>query len=131
MKKGLKKLVNRFEIDIFADPDDPGWFCARVPDIPTIFTGGATPEEALRAAQEAIEGYLELCEEDGLPVCEPTSVYTEELSVHLPKDVHRTLMQRAEREGLSVQEVIGEVLRSELHGQRAQARKRPSRSKRP
>lgn len=123
MKKSYKGLANRFEIDIFADPEDPTWFCARVPDIPTIFTGGATPEEALRQAQEAIAGYLEICEEDNLPVREPTSVYTEELAVRLPRDVHRSLLRQAEREGRSVQEVVGEVLSHGLQGRR-QAHKR-------
>ncbi|MDI6793311.1 MAG: type II toxin-antitoxin system HicB family antitoxin [bacterium] len=64
--------VKEYEIDIFPDPEEPGCFCARVPDVPAIFTGGASSEEALRNAKEAITGYLEICVEDNLPVPEPT-----------------------------------------------------------
>ena len=114
MKKGPDELIDRFEIDIFLDPDDRSWYCARVPDLPGIFTGGETPEEALRQAREAIAAYLEICEEDKLPHPEPKPAYTEELMVRLTRDVYRSLLRRANREGRSVQEVIGEALNRAL-----------------
>lgn len=39
-----------------------------VPDLPSVATQGETREEALSMAKEAIEGYLEVMEADGLPV---------------------------------------------------------------
>ncbi len=129
MKKTYRELAKRFEIAIFADPDDPNWFCARVPDIPTIFTGGPTPTAALQQAQEAIEGYLHICEEDGMPICEPKPVYTEEITVRLPRDLHRRLLRHAERHRRTIQEAISEILEQQLHDQHALSSKRTSRSK--
>lgn len=129
MKRNNKELAKRFEVSIFADPDDPNWFCARVPDIPTIFTGGPSPTVALQQAQEAIEGYLTICEEDGLPICEPKPVYTEEITVCLPRDVHRGLLRYAERQGRSIQEVISEMLEQELHEQRSSSSQHTPRAK--
>jgi len=114
VKKRAKALLDRYEIDIFVDPDDPQWYCARVPDLPGLFTGGATPEEALQQAQEAIAGYLEICEEDSLPIPEPLPPYTEELTLRLARDLYRTLLRQAEREGRSVPEVIDQVLQLAL-----------------
>nr|BAL55471.1 HicB family protein [uncultured Acetothermia bacterium] len=130
MKKNYRELAKRFEITIFADPDDPNWFCARVPDIPTIFTGGPNPTAALQQAQEAIEGYLTICEEDSLPICKPKPAYTEEITVRLPRDVHRHLLRRAERQGRSIQEVISEILEQELHNQHTSSRRRTVHSNR-
>ena len=129
MKRNNKELAKRFEVSIFADPDDPNWFCARVPDIPTIFTGGPSPTAALQQAQEAIEGYLNICEEDGLPICEPKPVYTEEITVRLPRDVHRSLPRYAERQRRSIQEVISEMLEQKLHDQRSSRSQRTPRAK--
>ena len=106
--------TERYEIDIFPDPEKPDWFCARVPDIPSIFTGGDSPEEALRMVKEAIAGYLEICCEDDLPVPETAVVYTEELAVRFPKDMHWVLVKEVERQEVSVNELITSVLNRSL-----------------
>lgn len=102
--------VRKYEIDIFPDPEDQSWFCARVPDIPTIFTGGASSEEALKNAKEAINGYLDVCAEDNLPVPEPTRFYTEELAVRFPKGLHRAIIKEAEQKEMSINELIISLL---------------------
>ncbi len=81
-----------------------------MPDIPSIFTGGASPEEALQMAKEAIAGYLEIFAEDDLPIPEPRSFYTEELAVRFPKDLHRALIKEAERKEVSINELITSLL---------------------
>jgi predicted RNase H-like HicB family nuclease len=39
-----------------------------VPELPSVATQGETIEEARTNAQDAIEGYLEVMHEDGLPI---------------------------------------------------------------
>jgi predicted RNase H-like HicB family nuclease len=39
-----------------------------VPELPSVATQGETIEEARANAQEAIEGYLEVMHDDGLPI---------------------------------------------------------------
>lgn len=106
--------AREYEIDIFPDQEDPGWFCARVPDIPTIFTGGISSEEALKAAKEAIAGYLEVCTEDNLPVPEPTRCYTEEFAVRFPKDLHRVLIRESQQKQVSLNELVVSLLNRSL-----------------
>lgn len=51
---------------IVAEPD--GGYSVFVPELPSVATQGETVEEARRNAQEAIEGYLEVMHEDGVPM---------------------------------------------------------------
>jgi antitoxin HicB len=51
---------------ILLAPDD-GQYSVRVPAMPGIFTWGATSDEALASAREAIELHLEQYLERGLP----------------------------------------------------------------
>jgi predicted RNase H-like HicB family nuclease len=45
-----------------------------VPDLPGCFSAGATMDEAIAMAREAIELHLEGLIEDGLPIPEPASI---------------------------------------------------------
>ena len=47
--------------EIIIEPNEEGGFYARIPDLPSIFTGGTTEIEALRNAKAAIKEYLEIC----------------------------------------------------------------------
>lgn len=49
------------------------------PELPSVATQGETIEEARANAQEAIEGYLEVMQEDGLPI---PSVHRDRIAVH-------------------------------------------------
>lgn len=98
--------INKYEIHIFPDPEDPTWFCARVPDIPTIFTGGENPEEALKMATDAIEGFLEICKEDRLPIPEPKKRYSGKFNVRVPRELHWALVKLAEEEGISLNALV-------------------------
>jgi predicted RNase H-like HicB family nuclease len=51
------RVASQYEIDIV--PNEHGGFYAHIPDFPTIFTGGSTPEEAMKNALEAIELMIE------------------------------------------------------------------------
>ena len=60
-----------YEIDIV--PNEHGGFYARIPDFPTIFTGGETPDEAMHNALEAIELMIEEIEDRGQSGPRPTT----------------------------------------------------------
>jgi len=57
------KQDTKYEIGIVPNPH--GGFYARIPDFPTIFTGGATRKEALAKAEKAIELMIEEMEANG------------------------------------------------------------------
>ena len=54
------------DVVIVAEPE--GGYSVFVPELPSVATQGETIEEARANAQEAIEGYLEVMHDDGLPL---------------------------------------------------------------
>ena len=51
-------------------PGEDGYWVAECPSRPGCVSKGATREESIRNIQEAIEGYITVLREDGLPVPE-------------------------------------------------------------
>jgi antitoxin HicB len=102
------KPESRYEIDIV--PNEHGGFYARVPDLPTLFTGGATPEAAMENALQAIGLMLEEVRDRGLPVPAPFSSYSGRFNVRVPRSLHRQLVRLAEREGVSLNAMVNSLL---------------------
>ncbi len=67
------------EFDVVIVAEAEGGYSVFVPELPSVATQGETIEEARANAQEAIEGYLEVMHEDGLPI--PT-VHRDRVAVH-------------------------------------------------
>ena len=61
----------RYPVEIFYSAEDEGYI-ANVPDLPYCSAFGETPEEALREVQVAIKLHLDVLEETGRPIPEPT-----------------------------------------------------------
>lgn len=53
---------------IFIPDLEDGGYVAEVPSLPGCYSQGETLEEATANIQEAIQGYIEALEADGLPV---------------------------------------------------------------
>jgi predicted RNase H-like HicB family nuclease len=51
-------------------PDQDSWWVVECPSLPGCVSQGKTKEEALTNIKEAIQLYIEVLEEDGLPVPE-------------------------------------------------------------
>lgn len=51
-------------------PGESGFWIAECPSLPGCVSQGQSREEAIVNAREAINGYVEVLEEDGLPVPE-------------------------------------------------------------
>lgn len=69
----------RFRVAV--EPDEDGVFVARVPSLPGCIAQGATREEALKNAREAIVLYLESLEAHGDPIPPPTAEEIVEIEV--------------------------------------------------
>ena len=69
--------AREFDVVMVAEPE--GGYSVFVPELPSVATQGESIEEARANAQEAIEGYLEVMHEDGLPI--PT-VHRDRVAVH-------------------------------------------------
>jgi predicted RNase H-like HicB family nuclease len=55
------------QVILIPDLEDGG-YVVEVPSLPGCYSQGETEEEALANIQEAIQGYIEALEADGLPV---------------------------------------------------------------
>ncbi|MDO9289791.1 MAG: toxin-antitoxin system HicB family antitoxin, partial [Thermodesulfovibrionales bacterium] len=85
------------DFEIIIEPNEEGGFYARIPDMPSIFTGGVTEIEALKNAKAAIKEYLEICKKDRLPIPQSKSG---KFNVRVPKDLHRDLARKAAEQGV-------------------------------
>ncbi|MGH2568360.1 MAG: type II toxin-antitoxin system HicB family antitoxin [Bacteroidota bacterium] len=54
--------------------EDDGRFSVEVPDLPGCFTYGRTYRHALKMAEEAIEGFIEVLKEDGDSIPKPSKL---------------------------------------------------------
>ncbi len=91
------------DFEIIIEPNEEGGFYARIPDMPSIFTGGVTEIEALKNAKLAIKEYLEICKKDRLPVPQSKSG---KFNVRVPKDLHRELARKAAEQGVSLNQLV-------------------------
>jgi len=55
---------------VLIHPGEDGYWVAECPSRPCCVSQGATREESIRNIQEAIEGYIAVLREDGLPAPE-------------------------------------------------------------
>lgn len=60
----------RYHVNLFWYEPDESWV-ADVPDLKSCSAFGDTPEEALAEVQQAMQLWLEVAEERGLPIPEP------------------------------------------------------------
>lgn len=72
-------MSTKREFDVMIVAESEGGYSVLVPELPSVATQGETIEEARANAREAIEGYLEVMHEDGLPI--PT-VHRDRIAVH-------------------------------------------------
>ena len=91
------------DFEIIIEPNEEGGFYARIPDMPSIFTGGVTEMEALKNAKAAIKEYLEICKKDRLPIPQSKSG---KFNVRVPKDLHRELARKAAEQGVSLNQLV-------------------------
>ncbi|MDE0092506.1 MAG: type II toxin-antitoxin system HicB family antitoxin [Oligoflexia bacterium] len=55
---------------IIIKPGEDGFWLAECPSLPGCMSQGLSKKEAIRNIREAIEGYLEVLQEDGQPIPE-------------------------------------------------------------
>ena len=97
MKLPYTRMVH--EID-----DESGhYFYGQILELDGCQSTGDTIEELYKNLNEALEGYLEVKIENGLPIPKPENVegYSGKFNVRLPKSLHQRLAIEADREGVS------------------------------
>ena len=70
-----------YKVILERNDDKEGYYTATVPALPGCVTQGRTKEQTLERVKEAIQGYLESLQKDGVPA--PRDVELEEIAVPL------------------------------------------------
>jgi predicted RNase H-like HicB family nuclease len=109
--KTRKAEVLEYQVNLAYDARD-GIYVARVPELENCHTHGATPEEALANAKEAIELWLDTAKAKRIPIPEPMGrkKFSGKFVVRTPEELHATLAQEALRRGKSMNELAVELL---------------------
>ncbi len=91
-----------------SEEDGGGWF-AVVPDLPGCMSDGDTGQQALENVLDAVESWKEEAREIGKPVPEPGTSLGQ-WRQRVPRTLHITLKEMAEREGVSLNQLVTAIL---------------------
>jgi antitoxin HicB len=102
-----------YKVEVFreTDPDYPGWV-ARVLDLPGCITQADTFEELEGMIEDAMRSWIETAIERDIPVPEPQveAEYSGKFVVRVPKSLHRQLVEAADEENVSLNQLINVAL---------------------
>lgn len=85
-----------------------GTYFGRVVELPGCMTEGETGAEALANLDDAMRSWIEVKLEDGDAIPDPltTDSYSGKFLTRVPRSLHRELAQRADREGISLNQFV-------------------------
>ena len=92
--------------------DEDESYVAIVPEFPGLSAFGETPEEAVKEAKIAIEGFIKVFKEDGDEIPEPDKLrpFSGQIRLRLPKSLHSSLSNEAKRDNVSLNTYIVQLL---------------------
>lgn len=113
MKKNMNK--SPYLINIFWSEEDQ-LYLAEVPELEGCLTHGKTPTEAARHAEEAIASWIQTAKKLDHPIPLPVTKrkVSGKFNVRLPKQVHKDLIIKAAREGVSLNHMVSTLLSHSL-----------------
>jgi antitoxin HicB len=102
-----------FDLDAYSfivrrlSEDDGGGYLVEYPDVSYCIADGKTAAEAIRHGREALEACLVTIAESGRQVPAPKSQGSSgQWRQRVPKTLHARLVERAEREGVSLNALV-------------------------
>jgi len=111
MGKDLRYYMN-LPYTIIVKPYPDGEYYAKIEELPGCMTEGHNLVEALEMLEDAKRLWLETALEDGISIPEPAPVgeEAEPVTVHIPIPLHRRLLEKARREGVSLERWVVKAL---------------------
>ncbi|MFU0799131.1 MAG: Type II toxin-antitoxin system HicB family antitoxin [Xylanivirga thermophila] len=108
-KYNINAYDYKIEITKLSDVDGGG-FLATVPKLPGCMSDGATPDEALKNVQDAIDCWIETAKELGRDIPIPDEYKEEDfsgkLTLRMPKILHKMIAEQAKKEECSINQLI-------------------------
>ena len=104
-------LKKPYRIQLIRDMDGGGYL-AEVVEFPGCVTYGETKEEALSMVEDAMRAWISTALERGRKIPEPieTREYSGKFLVRISSGLHRDLAQLAREEGISLNQLVSELL---------------------
>ena len=114
IKNGDKSIeyYMRLPYTIRIIPEEDKGFFAEIEELPGCMTEGETLEEVMENIREAQELWIETALEIGKEIPLPPEIekYSGKFLVRVPKYLHRKLVNRARKEGISLNQLIVSLL---------------------
>jgi antitoxin HicB len=103
--------------------DEGGGYLIEFPDVPGCISDGETPEEAIANGRDALKCSLLTLKEFGEPAPAPGSfaAASGQWRQRVPKTLHARLVQRARREGVSLNTLVTAMIAEGLGNRRRRA----------
>lgn len=103
-------LALQYPFQVIADPD--GGYVMVFPDLPGCMTQAETMDQIPVMAEDARHAWISVAYEDGddIPLPSYPEEYSGKFNVRLPKSLHRRLAEGAERQGVSLNQYVLELL---------------------
>lgn len=91
---------------------EEGGYVVEIEDLPGCITEGETLEEVTQRIDDAREGWIRAAYEDEfeIPLPRNEEEYSGKFMTRIPKYLHRRLVERARREGVSLNQYIHSIL---------------------
>lgn len=110
-----------YTIEVIRDESDglPG-YVARVVELPGCLTQAEDFQALGEMIEDAMRAWIETALEDGraIPEPRPTTKYSGKFLTRVPKSLHRQLVEAAERDGVSLNNLVNVILARAM-GERA------------
>jgi antitoxin HicB len=105
------KLPYTLKVVYDNDEENPGWV-AQVVELPGCLTQADTFEELGEMLKDAMRNWLQAALEMGQAIPEPApqAEYSGKFVVRLPRSLHRQLVETAEQEGVSLNQLVNVAL---------------------
>ena len=124
----------RLEYPFHVIADREGGYVINFPDLPGCFTQADSIDEVAAMAGEARQLWIETEYDDGhsIPMPSYPEEYSGKFNLRLPKSLHRQLAERAETEGVSLNQYVLALLAASFGAPRvlSEAERSPTRRKR-
>lgn len=111
----LHDQLSRYKIEVYSLSDqDGGGFVAEIPKLGAIGDGDS-PEEAIKDVKEVAIEFLKILQEDNkkLPeadIYKSAEEYSGKFALRMSKSTHKQVAERAEEEGISVNQLINQYI---------------------
>ena len=111
IERRLKELMRK-PYSVLITPDPDGGYVAEVPELPGCVTQGETWQEVIEMIEDAKRLWLETALKRGKSIPEPRSEkkFSGRFVVRIPKSLHSRLSELAEKEGVSLNTLVVQLL---------------------